>query len=61
MICSANIRTATGRTNRPIAHLYPLEVSTAEVTVEPSTMKASERSDTPVPPKRPMREAGNSR
>ena len=51
MIRSANIRTANGRTNCPIARLYPLEVSAAEETVKPSIMKASERSDTPVPPR----------
>ena len=57
MIRSANIRTATGRTNHPIARLYPLEVSAAEVTAKPSTMKTSESSDAPAPTKRPMREA----
>ena len=57
MIRSANIRTATGRTNRPIAKLYPLEVSAAEATAKPCTMKATEGGDTPVPSKRPMREA----
>ena len=30
LIRAANIRTSTGRTNRPITKLYPLEVSTAE-------------------------------
>lgn len=28
---SADIRTSTGRTNRPIARLYPLEVTAAEI------------------------------
>ena len=28
---SADIRTSTGRTNRPIAKLYPLEVTAAEI------------------------------
>ena len=28
---STDIRTSTGRTNRPIARLYPLEVTAAEV------------------------------
>ena len=55
MIRSANIRTATGRTNRPISRLYPLEVSAAEATVKQPI--ASERSDSPIHPKRPVREA----
>ena len=55
MIRSANIRTATGRTNRPISRLYPLEMSAAEATVKQPV--ASERSDSPIHPKRPIREA----
>ena len=57
MIHAANIRTATGRTNRPTTHLYPLEVSAAEVAAQSSIMKAPERIDTPAPPKRPVQEA----
>ena len=57
MIHSANIWTATGRTNRPIARLYPLEVSATEVATQPSTVTAPETRDTPVPSKRPMQEA----
>ena len=30
LICSTNVRTSTGRTNRPNARLYPLEVTAAE-------------------------------
>ena len=30
LIHSADIRTSTGKTNRPIAKLYPLEISAAE-------------------------------
>ena len=55
MIRSAIIRTATGRTNRPISRLYPLEVSAAEATVKQPV--ALERSDSPIHPKRPIREA----
>ena len=60
LVRSANIRTATGRTNCPIAHLYPLEVTATEMTVKPSTVKMpqSQDSDQPVPPSnRPVREA----
>ena len=60
LVRSANIRTATGRTNRPIACLYPLEVTATEMTVKPSTVKMpqSKDSDQPVPPSnRPVREA----
>ena len=56
-IHSGNIQTATGRTNHPIANLYPLEVSAAEKTVKPSTIKASEKGDTPVLLKRLVHEA----
>ena len=54
VICSADIRTATGKTNRPIARVYLQEVLAAEETV---TIKVLEKSDTPVPLKRPMHEA----
>ena len=32
LVRAANIRTSTGRTNRPITKLYPLEVCTNEAT-----------------------------
>ena len=44
-----NIQTGTGRTNHPIDYLYLLEVSAAEETARPSTMKVSEEGDTPIP------------
>ena len=42
LIRSANGRTSTGRTNRPIARLYPLELTATEV---PTTMKISRSCD----------------
>jgi len=60
MIRSANIRTTTGRTNRPIAHLYPLEVTAPEMTVKPSNTEVSEDrgiNQPTIPPRRPVREA----
>ena len=40
MVPSANIRTATGRTNRPISCLYPLEVTAPETIAKPSATEA---------------------
>ena len=60
MIRSANIRTATGRTNRPIARLYPLEVTAPEMTVKPSNTEVSEErgiNQPTIPPRRPVHEA----
>ena len=60
MIHSANIRTATGRTNRPIACLYPLEVTSPEMTVTPSATEVTEDHDSnqpTLPPRKPVREA----
>ena len=61
LIRSANVRTSTGRTNRPIARLYPLEVTAAEVpeTLE-SCDKPREQPLAPTPPRpeqRPVRQA----
>ena len=58
MIRSANIRTANGKTNRPIARIYPLEVTAtdSEVATQSSATSVPETRDTP-PSKRPMREA----
>ena len=40
---SADIRTSTGKTNRPIAKLYPLEVTAAEVPSRDITVRARRR------------------
>jgi len=37
LVRSANIRTTTGRTNRPIARLYPLEVTAADQPTDEAT------------------------
>ena len=55
LIRSADIRTSTGRTNRPIARLYPLEVSTKQ---EAKPILSSEKPPPPSElPHRPRREA----
>ncbi|CAB4028574.1 PREDICTED: uncharacterized protein LOC102803486 [Paramuricea clavata] len=55
LIRSADIRTSTGRTNRPIARLYPLEVSTKQ---EAKPILSSEKPPpASEPPHRPRREA----
>ena len=38
LICSANVRTSTERTNQPIVRLYLLEITATEI---PTTMKIS--------------------
>jgi len=38
LIQSANVRTTTGRTNRSIARLYPLDVTTKEEMSKPTTV-----------------------
>ena len=59
LIHSANIRTATGRTNCPIAYLYPLEVTATEKTAKPPSVKTSETQseNCPAGSERPIREA----
>ena len=42
MIRSANVRTFTGRTNRPIARLYPLELTEDTVTSTPTDHQPEE-------------------
>ena len=55
-IRSANIRTSTGRTNRPVARLYPLELS--EDTRPSSSINDGPQQSTPEPPlRRSTREA----
>jgi len=46
LIRSADIRTTTGRTNRPIARLYPLEVTASDSTRESSQTNSTEMSST---------------
>ena len=57
MIRSANIRTSTGRTNRPVARLYPLELTedTTSTPTDGRTEQLTIARDTPV--RRPTREA----
>ena len=53
MIHSADIRTSTGKTNRPIVKLYPLEVTTNDT--EPVNTTAVEEQDGRVSVNRPSR------
>ena len=59
-IRSVTVRTASGRTNRPIARLYPLEVSADEYStngsIEQSTRRVSTGADEPTQ-QRPTRRA----
>lgn len=59
LIRSANIHTATGRTNHPIARLYPLEVTATEETAKPPGVETSETQseNRPGALERPIREA----
>ena len=57
---SADIRTSTGKTNRPIAKLYPLEVTTAEVPSRDIHCKSREEKSVTAdqrPQSRPVRDA----
>ena len=57
MIHSANIQTTSGKTNRPIARLYPLEVNSSDMDViAPETDSDSSNSMT-TSADRPTREA----
>ena len=58
LIRSADIRTTTGKTNRPIARLYPLEVSSTEIIVNsPQHNDKSEQHTVDIPSSRPVRQA----
>ena len=58
LIRSADIRTATGKTNRPIARLYPLEVASSEKPVNsPQHNGQSEYHTVDVSSSRPVRQA----
>ena len=50
VVRAANIRTSTGKTNRPVTKLYPLEIST-NVTSDPSTTDKPDESRTDLPQK----------
>ena len=53
----ANIHTTTGRTNRPITRLYPLELTAEERSTDVQDDIQPEQSRTDVPTRRPVREA----
>ena len=57
LIRSADIRTATGKMNRSIARLYPLEVSSVD---SPQHNDQSEYHTVDVPSSRPVRQAAQS-
>jgi len=67
LVRAANIRTSTGRTNRPIVKLYPLEVTAEELSPNQENSGDSdknetvqpEESDTPLE-KRPVHKAAVS-
>jgi len=54
VIRSANIRTTTGRTNRPIARLYPLEVTAEQTSLAVRSEPHSEESAADIPAHRPV-------
>ena len=57
VVRSANIRTTTGRTNRPITRLYPLEVTAEETSSDVQGDTQPEQPQTDVSAHRPVREA----
>ena len=61
LVRAANIRTSTGRTNRPIVKLYPLEVTSVETSASPTAQPVDrhpeEENLTPTSEKRPVRAA----
>ena len=62
LVRAANIRTSTGRTNRPIVKLYPLEVTSSEAPATNSKNDAKipmEDTVTPEQEKRPQRRAAH--
>ena len=54
LIRSAIVRTASGRTNRPIAKLYPLEVTAAERPTIDDGAKETSTMPNPQPQQRPL-------
>ena len=59
LIRSADIRTTTGKTNRPIARLHPLEVSSTEITV--NSPQRNDKSEVDIPSSRPVHQAAQRR
>jgi len=57
VICSVNTHTTTGQTNRPIACLYPLELTADERSTDLQGDIQPEQSQTDVSARRPMLEA----
>jgi len=63
LVRSADIRTTTGKTNRPIARLYPLEVTASEITTDTSQTNSTDLStpmnddELPTSSTRPVRNA----
>lgn len=57
LIRAAEVRTSTGRTNRPISRLYPLEVSSSEKTDQTPKQTEESQSVQPEEPRRSRREA----
>ena len=55
LIQSLDIYTTTGKTNRPIIHLYPLEVTAAETSIQ---NEPHDDDNQPTFSERPVRQAG---